>query len=298
MNKFVVSPSFSERVVNTFGIQGELWLKKLPLLILECEELYEFKVTQQYQHQSFNFTGQAVSTDGAEAVVKLCVPSDEVTQEIDALEFMRGEGVVKLIKADKQNGFLLLEKLNPGNMLSDEPDDKKATIIAAQIMKRIWKPITKNNSYKTTQQWFSRLNKPVEVPATFPTTLIDRARKIADELHQDMGEPVLLHGDLHHFNILSADRQPWLAIDPKGVVGEREYEAGAFLRNPIPSIASSMPTKKLLTERVEIFAQELGFDKQRIQAWGFAQAVLAAIWCIDTQQKEWKLFLTCAKALA
>jgi len=91
------------------------------------------------------------------------------------------------------------------------------------------------------------------------------------------GEPVLLHGDLHHYNILSSQREPWLAIDPKGVIGEREYEIGALMRNPI----SKKLTKKTLVNRLDKITELTGFDKQRLLHWSIVQTVLAACWCID-----------------
>ena len=78
-----------------------------------------------------------------------------------------------------------------------------------------------------------------------------------------MAPPVVLHGDLHHFNILAAERQPWLAIDPKGVVGEPVYETGALLRNPWPDLLSLPDPGRILARRVDQLAEELGFDRAR-----------------------------------
>jgi streptomycin 6-kinase len=96
-----------------------------------------------------------------------------------------------------------------------------------------------------------------------------------------MGASVVLHGDLHHFNILAATRQPWLAIDPKGVVGEAEYETGALLRNPVPDIRNHPRLGELLSRRISQLADELGFDKGRIRCWAIAQAVLSAWWTYE-----------------
>ena len=182
-------------------------------------------------------------------------------------------------------------------MLTTIHNNIEATSIAVAVMQELWKPIKNSHKIQTTAQWFNRLNQPIVLPTGFPATLIDKAKGIAIELHQSMGEPVLLHGDLHHFNILSANRQPWLAIDPKGVVGEREYEVGALLRNPAPDSSTRMDTRKLLARRVDMLAEILGFDRQKIRAWGFSQAVLAAVWCIDSKANDWGIFLKCAEAL-
>jgi streptomycin 6-kinase len=86
---------------------------------------------------------------------------------------------------------------------------------------------------------------------------------------------------LHHFNILSAQRQPWLAIDPKGILGEPAYETGAFIRNPIPDIYSAPNLTRLLDRRIRLFAEVLGFDPTRIYGWATAQAVLSAWWTFE-----------------
>ena len=164
-------------------------------------------------------------------------------------------------------------------------------------MKKIWKPITCEHNFPTTIEWFDQLNKPIILPTQFSASLIDKAKHIALALHQDVSESLLLHGDLHHFNMLSSTRHPWLAIDPKGVVGEREYEVGALLRNPIPAIVTTMNTNKILARRVDQLGELLNFDRKKLIAWGFAQAVLAAVWCLDSKNDDWKLFLHCAEAL-
>jgi streptomycin 6-kinase len=107
-----------------------------------------------------------------------------------------------------------------------------------------------------------------------------------------MAEPVLLHGDLHHWNILAAGRQPWLALDPKGIVGEPAYEVGALLRNP-----DLMPLQ-VQERRVDQLTAELGFDRYRILGWGIAQAVLSAWWSYEDHGHGWESAVACAEILA
>jgi streptomycin 6-kinase len=87
----------------------------------------------------------------------------------------------------------------------------------------------------------------------------------------------LLHGDLHHENILFDDHRGWLAIDPKGVIGELEFEIGTVLLNPIahPALFAS---RTVVQRRVDIFQRVLQLDNERILRWAFARAVLSAVW--------------------
>jgi streptomycin 6-kinase len=288
---------FIYRITNTLGVTGKQWLAALPSLIEKTESRFKIKIGGHLPRLSYHYVTLAKHVNGEAIIVKFGAPTQDWQQEIHTLEFMQGAGVVKIIAYEPENRVALLEKLCPGEMLSTLDDDEAATAIAAILMQKIWRAINPQHSFPTTSQWFARLDKLHDLPKNFPHGFINKAKHIAAELHQEKRPEVLLHGDLHHFNILSAKREPWLAIDPKGVVGEREYEIGAFLRNPIPDIVTNMNTKKILANRVDYFAELLNFDKPRIRAWGFAQAVLAAVWAWDEKINDWDIFLKCAEAL-
>jgi streptomycin 6-kinase len=100
-----------------------------------------------------------------------------------------------------------------------------------------------------------------------------------------MSEAVLVHGDLHHSNVLSAQRDNWLAIDPKGVAAEPAYETAAMLRNPEPVLLKKANLEHTIRERIATLAEELSLDAKRIQKWGIAQTVLSVIWSIEDQQQ-------------
>ena len=87
---------------------------------------------------------------------------------------------------------------------------------------------------------------------------------------------MLLHGDLHHFNFLAAQRSPWLAIDPKGIIGDPIFEVAAFICNPYPVVIKLPNLKELLQRRIELFHELLGYNKQRIRDWSIAHSILAA----------------------
>jgi streptomycin 6-kinase len=132
-----------------------------------------------------------------------------------------------------------------------------------------------------------------------PQRLTDEAEQLFADMLNSMDEHVVLHGDLHHFNILAAERQPWLAIDPKGVVGEPAYETGALLRNPWPELLSRPNPERVLARRVGQLADELGLDRRRILAWGIGQAVLSAWWSVeDHGDDSWKSAIEFAEMLA
>jgi streptomycin 6-kinase len=116
--------------------------------------------------------------------------------------------------------------------------------------------------------------------AQIPAPIVRRASDVYMELCETQRGPRLLHGDLQHYNVLRDDQRGWLAIDPKGVVGEVEYEVGALLRNPgeLPAVLANPTT---IEKRVSTLSSRLGLDADRVLRWGFAQAVLSAIWLVE-----------------
>jgi len=297
MHNTLFKADFEKRIINTHGEDGLAWLDDLKNIIANTEKTYNLSNIKVLPNLSFNYTTTARQNNEQNIIVKFCLPGDEADNEIDALNAMSSDGIVQLIDYDKKQGVLLLEECLPGNTLASVDDEHKATRIIANIIKKIQKPKADDHCFPSTHDWFKRLESKVELPSGFQSSHLDKAKNIAMALHQNMGEPVLLHGDLHHFNILSAQRQPWLAIDPKGVIGPPEYECGAFLRNPIPEIASKPDLKPILASRVDVFAEMLGYDRQVIISWGYAQAILASVWCIDMKSDDWRVFLSCANTL-
>lgn len=194
------------------------------------------------------------------------VPS---ASELDAHEwFASGRGFVPVLKIDRSRETVLMERVEPGTELGElVPErEEEATAVAAEVMLALWRPAPAGHAFPTVRDW----GRP----------LTGRAGGLFAELCEHTGEEVVLHGDLHHFNVLrSGDR--WLAIDPKGVVGERAYEPGALLRNPWPGLLDEPHPGRILERRSAQLAEALGLDLERVRAWAYVQAVLAAAWCVE-----------------
>jgi streptomycin 6-kinase len=300
---------FARAMVEVHGAAGAEWLSELPSRIAACARRWSLTVLPPFAPLSYNYVAPAVRADGAPVVLKLGVPNPELTTEIAALRLCNGQGIVQLLDANPEQGALLLERLTPGTALSRLTDDEKATSIAAQVMRQIWQPVPPEHSFPTVAQWAAGLARLRQqfggATGPFPTRLVEEAEALFAELIDSMAEPVLLHGDLHHDNILAAARQPrltrrplWLALDPKGLVGEPAYEVGALLRNPAPQLLAQPQPGRILARRVYQLAEELGFDRARLRGWGLAQAVLSAWWSFEDHGHGWEWGLTCAELLA
>jgi streptomycin 6-kinase len=110
--------------------------------------------------------------------------------------------------------------------------------------------------------------------------LVREAHDLFRDLAGSQRTTMLLHGDLQHYNVLFDNYRGWVAIDPKGVVGELEYEIGALMRNPIeqPELFTNRAT---IERRLDILTSLLPLDPRRVLRWCFAQAVLSAIWDVE-----------------
>ncbi|MDQ6695371.1 MAG: aminoglycoside phosphotransferase family protein, partial [Chloroflexota bacterium] len=228
--------------------------------------------------------------------------SEELRCEMEALRLYDGKGIVRLIDADTEQGAMLLERLRPGTPLSLVEDDVEATHVAAQVMRQLWRPLPDEHSFPTVARWalgLGRLRAEFDGgTGPFPRALVERAESLFIDLLASSGEPVLLHGDLHYDNIVAGMREPWLALDPKGLVGEPEYEVGALMRNRLPSPLQGAEATWLLSARLSQLAEELNFSCERLHAWSFAQAVLSAWWSYEDHGHGWEKAVACAEALA
>jgi streptomycin 6-kinase len=202
---------------------------------------------------------------------------------------------------DLEAGAMLLERCEPGTPLTAVKADEEATSIAAGVMGELWRPVAPEHPFPSVADWakgFDRLRQRYEGgTGPMPKALVERAETLFAELIASQTETLLLHGDLHHENILSAGWRPWLAIDPKGVVGERAYDTAALLHNPVELLREPEPGK-LLQRRIDLLSERLNLDRARVHGWGLAQAVLAAYWDLEDSGRLWQEALTFAELLS
>lgn len=281
---------FVRTIHEVYGARGAAWLAALPELIDACAQRWDLTMLPPFA-LSYNYAAPARRADGSAVVLKLGVPNPELSCEIAALRLVDGRGAVQLLDSDAERGILLLERLLPGTMLRDLPDDDQATRIAAAVMRAFWRPLPPDHPFPTTARWAAGLER---LRARFdggtgplPAALVDRAEGLFRDLLASSAPSVLLHGDLHHENILAAARAPWLALDPKGLAGEPAYEVGALLRNP-PGVETWPDLRRIQARRVAILAEMLDLDARRIVGWTLAQAVLSAWWSIEDHGAGWE----------
>jgi streptomycin 6-kinase len=299
---FVVPDQFAQFMIELYGTEGLAWLDRLPAILAACEQRWGLRIGLPFAQLSYHYVTPAVRAEGTPVVLKVGPPGGEFRQQIEALRLFDGHGMVQLLAYDEDDEVMLLERLEPGTLLSTLHNDEEATSIAASVMRQLWRPAPANHLFPTVSDWgkgFMRLRQHYGGGnGPFPAALLDKAETLFAELSASMAEPALLHGDLHHDNILAARCEPWLAIDPKGLIGEPAYETGALLRNQLSLILKASNPGRALARRVDQLAAELGFERPRVRGWGLSQAVLSAWWDIEDSGSISEDTIRCAELLA
>jgi len=255
---------------------GSEWLARLPRLVRECAELWSLDVGEPLEPGHISLVLPATTADGTDVVLKLNFPEPESEHEAEALEHWSGEGAVRLLEHDPARRALLLERCRPGTELwsvAEEPADA----IAAGVLRTLWRPAPREHRYRLlageAERWadelpgrWERLRRP------FEEALLAAAVTRARELGADQGEPVVLHQDFHGGNVLLSDRG-WLAIDPKPLVGEREFDLASYLRDRRDELARDPDAGSRVRRRLDQLTSELGLDRERARGWGIVHAL-------------------------
>jgi len=291
--------SFQKTIVDLYGERGRAWLIELPDLIAGIEARWSIRALPHFDALSYNYVAPAVTRDGIEAVLKLGVPNRELNTECEALRLYDGQGCAQLLAADLDQGALLIERVQPGRMLAELEDDEQATSILAEIMQQLWRPLPEDHPFPRVTDWGNALLRLRAAfnggTGPFPEQLVDFALQTYAEMRVTPSSPVLLHGDLHHYNILSAQRQPWLAIDPKGLAGEPGYDVGQMLLNPLDEDPRHHCSR--IPRRIDQLSSELGLDRQRLIQLGITHTMLSAWWSYEDHGEGWESGVMAAETL-
>jgi len=300
-----VPDSLRRVVTDLHGRAGAQWLGRLPETLAACARRWSLELGRAFEPVSYNLVVAATRADGTRAVLKVGFPGRALATEAAALRHFDGRGCARLIESDVGAGALLIERVEPGTSLvglANEAEDEEATSAAAGVMRELWRPAPERHQFPTVADWaegFGRLRSRFGGGCgPLPEGVVAEAEALFVELLDSSGEPVLLHADLHHGNVLAAGRGRHRAIDPQGLIGEPAYEVGALLRNPLPQLFEMRRPVEVLSRRIETLAAALNLDRARVRGWGLAQAVLSAWWSIEDHGEGWEPALEFFRLLA
>ena len=244
------------------------WLDRLSKIFREVEDRWRLSSEHPFDGSdaSCAWVAPAVRSDGTRAVLKLGMPHMEGEHELHGLRFWDGDPTVRLLDADIELNAMLLEYCDPGTSLRDKPDAEQDVVVAT-LLRRLWRRPVAPNPFRPlaamTTYWAA---ETIAAAWQWPdAVLIQEGLRLVDELSRPSFDDVLLATDLHAGNVLRAEREPWLVIDPKPFVGDRAYDATQHLLNC---------KERMLTDperTIRRFADLLEIDDERVRLWTFAR---------------------------
>lgn len=212
-----------------------------------------------------------------DAVLKVSFPHPGNVHEPDAFAAWGGRGAVRLYERDDERFAMLLERVQPSTLAELADGDEIATV-AGQLSRRLSIPAPADLPRLADQAdgWAEELRKgAADFPGAVPAAAVDAALAVVEELGRKQPD-LLLHGDFHPRNILRGEREPWLAVDPKGYVGDPAYDGATLLGPRALALIESEDLMKALRHELDVFAETAELDRERVRLWAHFRAVQAA----------------------
>jgi streptomycin 6-kinase len=273
------------------GEAGRDWLARLPGRVAGYLERWELTPERVFAAGGkISMIVLVRTAQGTPAVLKVGMVTRETEHEHAALAHWDGRGAVRLLAADPAEGAMLLERLRADVSLRSLAEPK-ATLEATAVLQRLWVPPAPGHPFTSvadaTADLAVRLRERREQPwAADARPLIDEALAVHAGLLAEPAETVLLHGDYHHGNVLSGERTPWLAIDPKPLTGERAYDLAWLARDRLPTLAAQPGSRAAARRRLGKLAAALDVSPERLRDWSLFRAVEAGVWYLSVGAPE------------
>lgn len=281
---------FPERIRQIFGAKGSAWLDRLPFIIARCRDQWNLEQCTPCATMSISYIEYAALSSGRPVVLKVCVPHPEFFTQMEVLQFYNGRKAVFPLQTDNHLAALLMPRLQPGTMLSDLLCNKTETEIAGSLMGDLPLPVPAVHTLPSYDQWLHRafyLTRTLwDLSQRMPRKMIDLAETVFQLILRASPENVVLHGDLHHGNMILDQELGWTAIDPKGVIGPRCMEVGRFLHNRLPTNVPLAARILLVNERVETLYDSTSYPPELIIACGYVDFVLSYCWRLEDDGVE------------
>ncbi|WP_202708817.1 aminoglycoside phosphotransferase family protein [Sporosalibacterium faouarense] len=279
----LITEEFKTKSIRRFDENGEEWILQLPKIIDICKgkwQLYDFKIVEDL---SINLIYFAKSKKYGDVVLKLEGPHPEKYTEMKALSLFNEECVCKCYALDMDIGALLLERIVPGKCLTSLKNHREQITIAAELIAKVPLFTDAKDGFPTYSQWINRAFKKARTENKVGSKMIhfiDEAEKFFKEVESNDSQVALLHGDLHHWNILQDENGNWKAIDPHGVLGPPYFESARFMTNHL-DISEEENKKEILDDMINIFSTKFNETKKTITIALFVLYALSICWTFE-----------------
>ncbi|WP_327587205.1 aminoglycoside phosphotransferase family protein [Nonomuraea sp. NBC_00507] len=287
--RITVPPALTASHIKYDGEAGRAWSAGLPALAERYLEEWELRLDGEPGHGVVSLVLPVLRTDGTKAALKLQPVTAENATEAMGLRAWDGDGSVRLLASDPGTGTLLLERLHADRPLSALPDDIEALTILTELLARLVAHPAPEGMRRLGDIAQAMLDDVDEALTKLPR---DRDRRwlrwCADAVAGLVSEPGdrLLHWDLHYDNVLAADREPWLAIDPKPLAGDPGFDLAPALWNRWDDVVATGDVTRAVLRRFDLMVDGLGLDPQRAAGWTLGRMLQNALWDVEDGERE------------
>ncbi len=274
-NPFPIPRTLAECAAEPDNDKWRGWITRLPAFVAELTERWSLTLGAPYEPGGMcSWVAPARDNSGNELVLKMGIRHYEAEHEIDGLRFWDGDGAVRLHNSYTTDDtcVLLLERCVPGNSLKQGLPEEAQDEVIAGLLRRLHREPPPGHPFRPLQsmcdEWGAEFAKNAErYPDKVDAGLVRAGLEIFRSYAGTANRYVLLCTDLHGENVLAAQREPWLVIDPKPYVGDPAYDAVQHMLN-CPERLEAAP--HALCQRM---ADLMGLEKERVQTWLFARCV-------------------------
>ncbi|MFI7639894.1 aminoglycoside phosphotransferase family protein [Nonomuraea sp. NPDC049400] len=266
------------------GAEARDWIADLPRLGGDFLDRWELRPDGPAAHGMASLVLPVLQADGTPAVLKLQQLREETAGTATGLRAWGGNGIVRLLDHDQDSGTQLLERLDAARPLSSVADDDAAMQILAELMARLTSVPAPGDLRQLSDIAAAMLD---QVPQAVPTLRDPGEQRLvrtcASAVAELAGEPGnrLLHWDLHYDNVLAAEREPWLAIDPEPLAGDPGFEVLPALDNRWEEVEATGDVTRAVLRRFDLLTEVLGLDRRRAVGWTLGRVLQNALWDIE-----------------
>lgn len=267
-----------KNVINAKGQLGADWFNNLTHTIQILKTHWSLKSIHPVPNMSWNYVAFATQNKNP-VILKISCDHDSIFTEYQALQHFKGIGAIKIMDYCSEYHAMLLQSAIPGSLLKDEPFEKIENIINyyASVAKKLISEQRPVHAFPHIKEW-CRVIDEIKDPRV-PKKYITKAKQSRAWLCESMRHEYVCHGDLHLENIIKNGEQ-WLAIDPKGLIGELAFEVSAFdLLNE--NERCLVNATEIMNDRIQRLAAVLNLNIERLTAWIFLRIMLSIQWFIE-----------------
>ncbi|HEX4046088.1 MAG TPA: aminoglycoside phosphotransferase family protein [Gammaproteobacteria bacterium] len=275
MNKLI------ENVTNIFGEQGSEWINNLPNTVEALAKHWQLRQILPVDNMTYNYVAKAITSTNKPVVLKISCDKKSSGEEMQALMYFDGNASVRLLDHNEKYHAMLLDQAIPGTTLKSFYPAQIEYVMdcyAATMNKLHSKRLPSQHHYRHISDWLKAIDRLTA--NHFPAGMFDHAIQIKNKLLSTMQQELFLHGDLHHDNLIK-NNDEWLTIDPKGIIGDAEFEIAAFDFIHPSEFHLQTGIKNLFAKRIDILAEKSKLNAARIKDWVFVRLILSAAWSIE-----------------